>query len=111
MSSTKQKAKAEKFKKEIMRCLLLPKNERAFWFKKADNLPEIVLDDLLGKVEENNKSTDSYLAKAFENDKEKKYLTALKKIYTDTKNQIVRDNENEERKIAEEKLQKQLIKN
>lgn len=105
-----RKRKVQKFKKEISRCFLLPKNEREYWLKEADELPEIVIDDLLKKVRATNKQTDTYIKVALKSDKKEKFGGELTQIYEKTKRNIVADHESVESETAEESLQNQLDK-
>jgi len=108
MQPNSPKKKEAVFKDEIRRCILMPAEERDFWIGKADSLPEIVLDDLTKRLAADNKLTDGYIAKALEADQGHECLTALKQICMTTTRDIVRDNEDAEKKAADLKMQKVL---
>ena len=110
MAKSGIKEKRKIFKKEIKRCFLLPKSEREYWLNEADNLPQIVIDDLLKKVRNTNKQTDKYIEVALQADKKKQFGAELKQVYEKTKRNMVADNESVESETAEESLQNQLDK-
>lgn len=103
-----RKQKIELFKKEVKRCLLLSKDERAFWSGRAHSLADEALDDLIEAVSKKNKKMDKYVIIALMNDVEGKILGDLKQTIKTTKKNIVGAREDDEKVEAEEVLYEKL---
>jgi len=93
---------------ELQKNLLLPQEEKDFWIKEIPNLPETVIKLIAEQIQSSNLQIDQFISLALADDTAHEFLNELKSTVQKTAKNINSAKEEEEAKLAEEKIQKQI---
>ncbi len=100
--------KEKLLREEIIRCLLLPQQEKEFWLGKIEHLPDVNVDRILSQFQSKNQGVDQFLNTALAQDADHRYLSELKNLLVKLKKDGFRIEENQQNQDPESFLEKNL---